>query len=69
MTCPVCGDKTSVTATATMCDMIIRQRKCHTCDHIFYTKEIDYENSKEASDLLFKERYKAKMLSKKGIIK
>lgn len=37
--CPRCDEKTTVVSTTNE----VRRRRCLTCDHRFYTEEIDYE--------------------------
>lgn len=41
MTCEVCGQDTTVFVTYSESDTVVRQRKCVSCGHIFYTQEID----------------------------
>lgn len=56
MTCPMCGEKTTVVVTRKECDLICRRRRCLTCKHTFYTTEIEsgsddfYRLDKIASD-------------------
>ena len=39
--CEVCGQDTTVFVTYSESDTVVRQRKCVSCGHIFYTQEID----------------------------
>jgi len=39
MTCPVCGEKTTVKDALTDCEVVCRERKCTVCGHVFYTEE------------------------------
>lgn len=41
MTCPVCGEKTTVVSSRGDVDVIYRKRKCCACGHIFYTEEYE----------------------------
>ena len=46
MTCPECNEKTRVVDTvATDTKVVIRRRKCTACGHLFYTKEIKYNDA------------------------
>lgn len=56
MTCPLCGEKTVVKDTGTYSDIIIRKRQCQECKYVFFTKELDYDNYKEAQKLLLEAR-------------
>lgn len=58
MTCPLCGGKTKVKDVANDIDIVIRKRECLECNKIFYTKEIDFDNEKEAHYILNEIRYK-----------
>ena len=39
MTCPVCGEKTTVINSASDCECVYRRRKCVVCGHRFTTTE------------------------------
>ena len=41
MTCPVCGEKTTVSETRNFGDHVVRRRKCLSCARIFFTEEAD----------------------------
>ena len=44
MTCPVCGEKTTVTESRDFGDHVIRRRKCLACSYVFCTEEVDSES-------------------------
>lgn len=41
MTCPVCGEKTTVRDSLTDCEVVCRERKCTDCGHVFHTEECE----------------------------
>ena len=45
MTCPVCGNSSSVMYTLSDCETVVRKRKCNGCGHIFYTSETEQKDS------------------------
>lgn len=41
MLCPECNNKTRVTDSRVVEDVVVRKRKCTNCKNIFYTEEIE----------------------------
>jgi len=64
MTCPVCGEKTSVAETKNLGDHVIRRRRCTVCDYDFYTEEIDNPSVEAEFRELYAARNKERKLAK-----
>lgn len=45
MTCPVCGEKTTVCNSAADCECVYRMRKCKDCGYKFATTERESNDS------------------------
>lgn len=63
MTCPVCGEATTVVTTRRECDAVYRYRKCKACDYTFYTAETesgseDFRRLQNEADRLSRKRRK-----------
>ena len=46
MNCPVCGEATRVKSSLGDCEMTTRKRQCLACQQVFYTTEIESNDSK-----------------------
>ena len=45
MTCPICGGKNNVIGVVKEVDLIVRKRQCNKCNYIFYTSELEMNDS------------------------
>ena len=56
MTCIFCGGDTKVIESAGTSEFIIRKRQCKECKGVYYTKETDFDDAKEAARLMYEIR-------------
>ena len=47
MTCPVCGEKTTVVYSRSDCESVRRRRRCLKCNYRFTTEEYEVEVSRK----------------------
>lgn len=46
MTCPICGEKSTVVCSRREPDLIVRKRECIDCGHVFYSTELELPDSR-----------------------
>lgn len=60
MTCPKCGERTTVIDSKADCEAVHRRRKCRVCGYVFFTVEMEAKSSLEFYELSNEYRRKLK---------
>ena len=58
MDCPVCGSASRVIDSRSESNRVMRRRKCLACEKLFFTTEVELEDSKENFNRLSREVYR-----------